>query len=499
MSNKRSDHIAAIDMGSNSFHMVIGRIFHGELQLLDKLAVKVQLGAGLGRGGELSISAQNKALDCLAMFKQRMFDIPKSNIRIVGTNALRKAKNRGEFIDRAEELLGQQVDIISGIEEARLIYLGVAHTLADDNENRLVVDIGGGSTELTIGRRFEPECLESLHLGCVTFKEKFFSAGHISTDDFEKAVLEARREVAKIERALIKVGWDEVVGSSGTARSVIQVLREQGLANESITLEGLETLSKTLISLGNIDQLSFSGLKEDRRSIFPSGCAILLGIFKQLKLKEMRFSEGALREGLLYDQLGRIQHEDVRDRTVKALQKRYYVDTLHAKQVEITALMFFDQVKVSWSLDRGLYREMLQRAVNLHQIGLAISHSQFHKHGGYLLYHSDLAGFSSIEQQVLSVLVRSHRRKLQLMAFDELYDAWYVPAQHLAILLRLAVVFNHSRDYEPSNRIKLSVKQNILSLSFPENWLKEHPLTHVELFQEQRYLEKAGYQLGIVH
>ena len=497
MNEMKFDHLASIDMGSNSFHMVIGRITQGEIRVLDKLADKVQLGVGLEQEGLITPDAQERALDCLARFKQRLADVPPENLRVVGTNALRMAKNTSDFISKAEELLEHNIEVISGVEEARLIYLGVAQTMADDSGNRLVVDIGGGSTEFIIGERFETKSLESLHLGCVTFMERYFPGGSITRASMADAILKARREVVVIQRQLEALGWQGAVGSSGTVRSIRQVLLQNVWIDEHITFSGMLKLRDYLESLEHVDDIDLPSLKEDRKAIFPSGFAILFGIFEQLGLESMQYSDGALREGLLYDQMGRIRHEDVRDRTVHALQLRYHVDLNQSRRVKETAHNFFDQIAAVWGLGKSIYRDVLGRAASLHQIGLAISHSQFHKHGGYLLKHSDLAGFSQIEQTAISVLVRSHRRKFPAAVFDDLLDAWYEPAQKLAILLRLAVMFNHSRADGIESAVRLSVGDDQISLHIDSEWIKARPLTRADIQQEQSYLAKAGYYMTV--
>ncbi len=335
---EHGEHLAAIDLGSNSFHMVVARQVHGEIQLMDGLSEKVQLGAGLDKDNCIDDETQTRALECLGRFAQRIAGIPRGSVRVVGTNTLRQARNARQFIDRAEEVLGHDIEIVAGREEARLIYLGVAHTLADDAGQRLVVDIGGGSTELIIGERFESSETESLHMGCVSFARRFFADGNISEKAFDKAVTAARQEVLSIHANYRRIGWQQSVGASGTIKAISQVCVENGWCDAGITLEGLKKARKRVIKAGSVAKLDLKGLREDRRPIFPSGLAILYGIFEQLNIEYMEVSSGALREGLLYDLLGRFGHEDVRDRSIQSLMNRHHVERSQAERVCETAM-----------------------------------------------------------------------------------------------------------------------------------------------------------------
>jgi exopolyphosphatase/guanosine-5'-triphosphate,3'-diphosphate pyrophosphatase len=492
-----TEQIAAIDMGSNSFHMVIARVVHGELGIMGKLAEKVQLAAGFDERQVLSDEAQDRALDCLSRFAQRIEEFPVGAVRVVGTNALRMARNADEFIEKAEELLGHPIEVIAGREEARLIYLGVSHTLSDDVGQRLVIDIGGGSTEFIIGNRFEPMALESLHMGCVSYGQQFFADGCIDQASFAQAVMAARREVWGIEAQFRALGWENSVGASGSVRAVEQVAVQMGLCDEGITMDALAAIKEKVMQAKSVSQLELPGLKEERIGIFAPGLAILCGIFEQLKIKHMRYSDGALREGLLYDQLGRIKHEDVRDRTTQAMMVRYHVDNKQANRVKNTALAYLEQLAVDWGMDDDLYRDVLRRAALLHEIGLAISHSQFHKHGGYLIKYSDLAGFSRQEQIAIAVLVRGHRRKLPINELDALPDSWYEIVRRLVIVLRIAVLMHHARKDKPLPHVTLTALKHGLKMTFAKGWMDEHPLTNHDFLQEQAYLKAVGITLAI--
>lgn len=489
--------LAAIDMGSNSFHMVVARLVHGEIRTLEKMGEKVQLGAGLDTDNRLTEAAQQRALECLGRFAQRLSGMPVSAVQIVGTNALRVARNAGEFIARAEQVLGFPVEVIAGREEARLIYLGVSHTLSDDTGRRLVIDIGGGSTEFIIGERFEARELESLHMGCVSFRNRYFGDGQISRRQMDRAVTHAQQELLNIRTPFRELGWQSAVGSSGSIKAIAMVLAGMQISDGSIDLKGLRELRRRLVDLGQADRLGELGVREDRRSIFPAGFAILLAAFESLGIDTLTYTDGALREGLLYDIVGRIRHEDVRERTITALQERYHVDQVHGQAVETTAITLWDQVAQNWRIDSVTDEELLRWACRLHEIGLTISHSQYHKHGAYLLRYSDLPGFTQQFQRELATLVRSHRRKFSTAIFEEFSDSERPRLRYLSVLVRLGVLLQHARNLEQPPRLEAKAGDNSLTLSFPAGWLEERPLTLADLDNEKDYLSRQGFTLTV--
>ena len=478
--------------------MVVARQAQGEVRILESLSEKVQLGAGLGPDNQLNEDALARALDCLSRFAQRITGIRRGNVRVVGTNTLRMARNADRFIARAEQVLGHDIEVVAGREEARLIYLGVAHSLADDAGARLVVDIGGGSTELIIGERFESTETESLHMGCVSYGQRFFADGKISEGAFRKAVTAARQEVLSIETNYRRLGWAQAVGASGTIKAIAQVCEDNGWSSEGITLDGLDKARRKAIKAGSVDALSLKGLRDDRKAIFASGLAILLGIFEQMGLSHMQVSSGALREGLLYDLLGRFAHEDVRERSVQALMNRHHVERAQAERVSGTAQGLYWQAAGDWDLEDEDAQATLRWGALLHEVGLAVSHSQFHKHGAYLVSHSDLPGFSRQTQQAVAVLVRGHRRKLPLSTLAECAEDEQTRLLRLCLLLRLACRLHHARNDAPVPAVTLGAGQDYLQLTFPAGWLTEHPLTLADLEQEQAFFQAAGYQLRVV-
>ena len=488
--------LAAVDLGSNSFHMIVARMEDGQLHTIDRLREMVGLANGLDENKHLIPEAQARALACLERFGQRLRDMPSGCVRAVGTNTLRKARNGDRFRALAERALGHPIEVIAGREEARLIYLGVAHGREGDESRRLVIDIGGGSTEIIIGAGFETVHRDSLYMGAAGFAHAFFPDGVISPQALRRAETAARREVETIEHRYRRAGWAACAGCSGTIRAVGAVLRAQGWSDGSVTAQGMAQLRAALLRAGHTNRLSLSGLKDERRPIFAGGFAVLQGIFEQLGLERMRVSDMALREGLLFDLLGRFRHEDIRARTVVRLAKRLGVDAEQADRVEKTALDCLRQIAPEWGLDTEEAKATLRWAARLHEIGLVISRNQHHKHGQYMLRNADLAGFSRREQAVLAALVRGSRRRFPSAAFNELPEPEREAGRKLCVLLRLAVALHRGRDNRPLAAFRLKLAKDDphrLKLRFPEPWLEQHPLTQADLKEEAEFLKEAGF------
>ena len=494
--NMNQNLVAAIDLGSNSFHMIIARSEQHEVRPVERFGEKIQLAAGLDQDGNLGSEAMQRGLDCLRKFAQYINKMPTSRVKIVGTNTLRQARNKEDFVHQAETILGHRIDIIPGREEARLIYLGVSHTQSDDHERRLVVDIGGGSTEFIIGERFEPKLLESLHMGCVSWSCRYFPQGHITARAFHNAYYAARIELMNIEQAYRQMGWSESIGSSGSIKSVQQIIQYHLLQGDQITRQALEQLKRECISLKHTNNLHFQGLKWERQAIFPAGLAILTAVFDAFGIESMNYSDGALREGVLYDMVGRNHHEDVRRRTIDALLSRYNADRPQADRVQKHVYNCFDQVAEDWSLSKEK-RGLLGDAALLHEIGLTISHTQFHKHGAYLIKNTDLLGFTSHEQKQLALLIRGHRRGLPLTSLAEWSPKENQMLIQLTMLLRIAILLNQIRINDKLPEYQLAAGNHSLSVTFPQNWLQQHPLTATSFQQEQLAFHAAGYQLSI--
>ncbi len=486
--------IAAIDLGSNSFHMIVARVQNGNLQIIDKLREMVRLGEGLTPKKGLDPLVAERALACLERFGQRLGATPSANVRAVGTNTMRQIKTSDAFQTEAERALGHPIEVIAGREEARLVYLGVAHGLAAGDEHRLVVDIGGGSTEVIIGQGFTPQQRESLHMGCVSMSRGFFQNGVISAKAMQKAEMTCALELHPISEQF-KQGWSRAVGSSGTIKAIRTVVIEAGWSEAGITRESLDKLSDHLIKAGSLDKLTLKGLADERKPVFPGGVAVLRAVFKNLDIEQMQVSDEALREGLIYDMIGRISHEDTRERTIQFLADSYNLDQEQAQRVNITAQAIFNQVIKAWKLTDPRYSAMLSWAARIHEVGLAVSHSQFHKHGAYLIENADLSGFSRQEQRGLAALIRGHRRKFPSSVFESLPSDLVLCTKQLCVLLRLAVLLHRSRSAVATPHALLSAEGNQLNLEFPEDWLNNHPLTQAELEQEADNLKAAGFSL----
>ena len=489
--------IAAVDLGSNSFHMVVARHLHGQLTIIDRLREPVRLAFGLDEQGRLSREVMDNALACMERFGQRLRDMHAESVRVVGTNTFRQARRKGAFLDRAHAALGHPIEIISGIEEARLIYLGVTHSSPGEPGKRLVVDIGGGSTEFIIGEGLQTHQLESLRMGCVTMSKQFFDDGEITEKRIKRARLAARIELEPIIERYKATGWDQALGSSGTIRALAEVSRACGSVEGTITLEALENAIEQALRAGHINRLKLPGLDEDRMPVFAGGLAILAEVIHSLDISSMRAADGALREGLLYDLLGRHTDEDARVRTVRSMAARYHVDLAQAERVESTALKLLADLEQVWAIGEPLAEQILSWAARLHEIGLDISHAHYHRHGAYLLQNSDMPGFPREEQMLLATLVGAHRRKLSLQTLEELIPPWHLKAELLIVLLRLAVLLNRGRSKAPLPEIKLAAKVRGLELKFPNRWLEDHPLTLADLEQESELLKAVGFRLRI--
>lgn len=486
--------IAAVDLGSNSFHLLVARARGANLQVVDRLREPVRLAAGFDLERRLRPEVQVRALECLKRFGQRLRNLPPQRVRAVGTNSMRRLKRGSDFHTLAEAALGHSIEVISGVEEARLVYGGVTHGMGLARR-RLVVDIGGGSTEMIIGRGAEPRLMESVGLGCVVHQARFFEDGAITRARFRKARLAARVGLEFLEHRYRKAGWDMAIGSSGTVRGVWRVMREQGWADQQITREGLEKVVSLVIDRGRVSRLDFPALREDRRPVFAGGLAVLAGVFDALDLETMATSERALRDGVIYDLLGRLSDRDMRDRAVQSMARRYDVDLAHAEALRATVLRLLRQVQGPWGLEPKRSAALLGWAASLHEIGLVIAHSQYHKHGEYILRNADLQGFSQTDQSLLAALVRLHRNKFSVGALAELPGAWIEPIQRLAILLRLAFLLHRSRTPGLKPPVRLTVNRRSLELGFTGKWLASHPLTQADLAEEAAHLEAIQMRL----
>ena len=488
--------LAAVDLGSNSFHMIVGEFRHGQLMIIDRLKETVRLSEGLKTRGTFSPAARRRALDCLSRFGERLRDMHASTVRTAGTSALRRASDSSDFLVEAEKALGHPIEIISGLEEARLIYAGVTHSLPPADGLRLVLDIGGGSTELILGQAAKPSALESLHMGCVLMTERHFPGGVITAENFSAARLAARLKLRPIKAFFRDVEGLEAVGTSGTIIATETVARELGfIETNDLTPATVEKLIGRVLEFDNIEDLKLNGLSERRAQVWPGGLAILVELMEVLRIDRLKVSDGALREGLIYDQVGRLQHQDARERSVQALATRYNIDRHQADRVAATSDVLLRQLASDWQLGSELSQKMCQWAALLHEIGLDISHDGFERHGAYIAANADLPGFPRSEQMLLSYLIASQRSVLKNSRLKSLPAHWRARALKLAIILRLAVLVNRSRGAGGPDDIVASADKDGMSLTFPDGWLAANPLTIADLEREQQYLGAVGVGL----
>jgi exopolyphosphatase/guanosine-5'-triphosphate,3'-diphosphate pyrophosphatase len=466
-----------VDLGSNSFRLEIGRVEGDQIFRLDTWRETIRFGAGMDERGRLTLPARRAALACLARFRERLSGLHPAAVRAVATNTFRVATNARDFLPQAEAALGFPIDIIAGHEEARLIYTGVAHVLAPSAAPRLVIDIGGGSTEFIIGRGLAPERLESLKLGCVSMSQRFFPDGTLRADAFALAETHARSEIEAIAGAFGPEHWTEAFASSGTALALAAILEENGLSSGGITPEGLARLRKRMIGAGNLTRLALAGIKPERAPVLPGGFAIMAAALAELSVQRINPVGGALRLGVLYDLLGRRARRDSRVTTVGYFRERYHVERGHAQRVAAMARALYERAVAN---PDPAHAQMVEWAGLLHEIGYTVSHIGYHKHGAYILENADMPGFSAQEQHHLALLVLGCRGGLAKIA-----DALRSPdAMAQVLALRLAVLFHHARRPIDPPRITCQVNRGIrLRISKP--WLKAHPLT-LHLLDKER-------------
>jgi exopolyphosphatase/guanosine-5'-triphosphate,3'-diphosphate pyrophosphatase len=486
--------LGAVDLGSNSFHLEVGRVEGEQIYPLDSLREAVRLGAGITREKNLTPEVQERALETLKRFSERLAGMPREAVRAVGTNALRMSRNSPAFLRSARKALGFPIEVISGREEARLIYLGVLHSLPPSAQNRLVVDVGGGSTEFIIGLGERIDTMESLYMGCVSYSDRFFPEGRITKKGMESARFAARDELQSIAARFQGEGWSEAVGSSGTAKAIAEVLSRNGGEPGTITAEGLEWLRGRLLDAGDSRKLDIEGLREERAAIIPGGVAILSAVFDELGIETMSVADGALRQGVMWDLLGRVHRSDIRDVTIEGFVRRYHVDQPQADRVEKFALGLLSCLEQD---DESLaeLRRTLAWAARLHEIGISIAYGDYHKHSAYILANADMPGFSREEQRALSAIVLAQRGKLGKMqaAFEE-----EPRLAALALCLRLAVVFHRARRSLELPAIRLGRKDDAFQLSLEPAWLERHPLVALALESERERWKETGtrFELG---
>jgi exopolyphosphatase/guanosine-5'-triphosphate,3'-diphosphate pyrophosphatase len=496
MPNKTPEIVAAVDLGSNSFHMIVCSLNNGKLQTIDRLKEMVRLASGLDKNTVLDQPTQDRALACLERFGQRVRNFPAGSVRVVGTNTLRTAKNANEFLIKAEQALGHPIHVIAGIEEARLIYLGVIYSLGNNSKTRLVMDIGGGSTEYIIGTGSTQQDKESLNMGCVSVSDLFFKGGILSKKAFAQAVLFAQRKLEPFTQKFQRGNWQEAIGASGSLRSIARVLHAKNWSNNGITRAGLELLVAHIQQCNHVSEMNLPDLDAERLPIFAGGLAIVYATFNSLGIEQMTVAEGALREGLILDLLGRLSDHDSRADTVKALTERYHTDIAHAGRIKQSIAQMLAQLQHTcpWAADED-QQKFLYWAADLHEIGNDIAHSQYHKHSAYVIEYGDLAGFSRQDQIALATIVRSHRRKFSRTFFTHLPAPWQEDAPYLTLILRLAVLLHRNRHEYFLPQFSININKCKIELRFPQGWLAQSPLTYADLQHEAEYLKPARFKL----
>lgn len=485
--------VAALDIGSNSFHLVVARIVAGSVQIVHRIKQKVRLAEGL-IDGKLSDEVMERGLETMRVIAESLQGFEPDSVRIVATHTLRRASNAKRFISQSRKILPYPVEVISGVEEARLIYSGVAHTAHADGL-RLVVDIGGGSTEFIIGEGFDAKLCRSLQMGCVSYTTRFFANGELKAKQFDKAITAAQQEMELIESKYCKLGWLQCIGTSGTIKTIIGLCQENPDRESPVTLKQLKLLMKNCIEAKTIELLDFPQLTDDRRPVLAAGLAILIGIFKSLQIEAMDFSSAALREGVLYQMSETLEHEDIRSRTAQSLATRYDVDTEQASRVHATALSLFDECATNWKLNKQQLKSMLGWAALLHELGLQINSRGLQRHGAYILQHVDMPGFNQEEQILLATLVRFQRKKIRDIDIPEFDQFSQTAVRRLIIIMRLAVLLNIKRQEDILPHYEISVLENELAIKFSDDWLSNKPIFAADLAQECAYLKSINVEL----
>ncbi|MDJ1654329.1 guanosine-5'-triphosphate,3'-diphosphate diphosphatase [Raoultella sp. Ech2A] len=486
---------AAIDLGSNSFHMLVVREVAGSIQTLSRIKRKVRLAAGLNSDNALSAEAMERGWQCLRLFAERLQDIPPAQIRVVATATLRLAVNADEFLAKARDILGCPVQVISGEEEARLIYQGVAHTTGGEDQ-RLVVDIGGASTELVTGTGAQTTSLFSLAMGCVTWLERYFADRNLTKDNFELAENAAREVLRPITDTLNYHGWKVCVGASGTVQALQEIMMAQGM-DERITLAKLQQLKQRAIQCGRLEELEIEGLTLERALVFPSGLAILIAIFSELNIRCMTLAGGALREGLVYGMLHLAVDQDIRSRTLRNIQRRFMIDTEQAQRVARLAADLVSQLDSYWELE-PLSRDLLVSACALHEIGLSVDFKSAPQHAAYLVRNLDLPGFTPAQKKLLATLLLNQTNAVDLSSLHQQNAVKPRVAEHLCRLLRLAILFASRRRDDLLPSVTLTAEDEKLMLRLPEGWLENHPLGSEMVEQECQWQSYVHWALEVV-
>ncbi|WP_286234805.1 Ppx/GppA phosphatase family protein [Thalassotalea sediminis] len=493
---KNAEYLAALDIGSNSFHFVLARHIDQNIQILHAEKYRVQLAQGLDEQLNLSEEAMDRGLLALEKLATSTRHIEQDNFRAVATYTLRQAKNADQFLKAASKVFPFTIEIISGHEEARLIYQGVAHH-RQTNEQQLIIDIGGGSTECIIGQAHQIKKLDSLNLGCVSYQQAFFADGVITERAFNNAIQSASHQVDSIVKRFKKTGWQHALGTSGTIKAITKIINAENEFNQPISLSEVEQLQKRLLTFKHVADIDLPTLKESRRNVICSGVAVLIAIMRCLEIKELGFCQYALREGVLFEQLDNLQHNNVRQRTVESFITRFNIDTQQAENVRSQALHLYQHVAEPWQVNKPIYHELLKFAAVLHELGIDINTSGYHKHGKYIIEQADMAGFNQEQQFALAWLVGNQRKKITPLNLDDGYMLDHQALHKLCALLRFSVLLNQQRHSEEEQQLSITAKDNVLEATIDKRWLIERPIISTELFYEQQALSAVNITLII--
>lgn len=491
---------ASIDLGSNSFHLLVAELIDdGSLRVIDRIKEPVQLAKGLNKKNIINKTYCQRGYKTLEKFSQRLKNIPKEHIRAVGTNTLRIAKNSDDFLKHGNAILQHPIEVIGGHEEARLIYVGVSHATYTGADNCLITDIGGGSTEVIIGKGLKPIQLESLYMGCVSYTKKFFPDGIINSNNIQKAKIAVQQELAPIKAVYRQTGWQKAIGSSGTILTIAKLLSQQG---KNIQIATLDTLTDQLIQLGSIKKLLALGLPKERCVVLPGGAVILSALMRELGIEKMLVSSGTIREGVIHDLIGRSQHTDMREQTVTNLLQRFSIATEPGIQVANEAKRLFTSATQNWDWNDEELLRLMDWSARLHTIGTILSHIRYHKHGEYFLLNADLAGFSKTDQEILALLVGLHRRKISIEKITSIqshYSSKLASENVVTLVVIFRLAFLLCRTVLDGTRPNLSIcrASNRFILKCDQGWLKAHPLTRADLEEEQTYLKAISVTLTI--
>ena len=490
------NYLAALDIGSNSFHFVYARLHNDHIQILHTEKYRVKLADGLDDNNRLSSEAIERGIATLTNLASTTHKLDENNFRVVATYTLRQAENSQEFLEAAAKVFPFNIEIISGHEEARLIYQGVAH-YSEPTLKQLIIDIGGGSTECIIGQQQKIFSLASLNMGCVNLQKKYFKDKAIKAKYFKKAILAAKREIESIVNRFKLAGWKTVTGTSGTIKNIHRIINIENSIPTPITLEHLYELRQTLVDFGDVDNLDIKGLKDNRRDVVCSGVALLIALMEMLDINEVHYCEYALREGVLYEQLDVIHCHSIKQHTVDNLCLRFAIDTEQANNVSQLALAFYQQIAKDWKINKTIYRELLSWAANLHELGIDINPSGYHKHGEYIIANADLPGFNQEQQTALAWLIGNQRKKVTPAKLHQWYVLNKTALSKICCLLRLSILLCQQRQLSLPPQYQLSASDNELEVAFPEQWLVDRPLVDIDLFYEQETLLALNIELKV--